>query len=376
MKILLPYYDNSLDKIDMTIFLKDFASGGAEWFCKKLYNSYKNEIELFLLETEDVQSRSKKQEIIKKIKLKAEEVNADIMISNFSNGCITGASMMDIPIPIMYINHAVSPMMSSVVHQLRLKQNNHSVFLVNEYQKNYYDAYSKRLKQTLIDFDGYVEPSYVEGIKPKLQDNPEYDCITVGRCNPDTKKPYLLKSLLKNTNYKTLLMTNISNLKSNIKFDKMYQYYLKNKHWDNCLYDLSHTEVLNQMLNGKSYFMTCPVECFPITGLEALSRGLPLIINTVFESDGRPSKRVGYKEPSHGANCWALSKNHYVNINQNSSEELINAIENFKNIDRQEISDSIWETYTHKRWKSLLDNAIDKTIENFKNKSSLSSFFT
>ena len=135
MKILLPYYDNSLDKIDMTIFLKDFASGGAEWFCKKLYNSYKNEIELFLLETEDVQSRSKKQEIIKKIKLKAEEVNADIMISNFSNGCITGASMMDIPIPIMYINHAVSPMMSSVVHQLRLKQNNHSVFLVNEYQK-------------------------------------------------------------------------------------------------------------------------------------------------------------------------------------------------------------------------------------------------
>ena len=25
-----------------------------------------------------------------------------------------------------------------------------------------------------------------------------------------------------------------------------------------------------------------------------------------------------------------------------------------------------WEKYTQKRWKSLLDTAIDKTIENFK----------
>ena len=25
-----------------------------------------------------------------------------------------------------------------------------------------------------------------------------------------------------------------------------------------------------------------------------------------------------------------------------------------------------WEKYTEKRWKSILDNAIDKTIENFK----------
>ena len=44
----------------------------------------------------------------------------------------------------------------------------------------------------------------------------------------------------------------------------------------------------------------------------------------------------------------------------------IDAINKFKDIDRQEIQDMTWEKYTEKRWKSILDNAIDKTIENFK----------
>ena len=37
-----------------------------------------------------------------------------------------------------------------------------------------------------------------------------------------------------------------------------------------------------------------------------------------------------------------------------------------RKLDRQEIQDMTWEKYTPARWKSLLDNAIDKTMENFK----------
>ena len=49
--------------------------------------------------------------------------------------------------------------------------------------------------------------------------------------------------------------------------------------------------------------------------------------------------------------------------NGDSVEMFLNS---FRDIDRQEIQDMTWDKYTEKRWKSILDSAIDKTIENFK----------
>ena len=68
----------------------------------------------------------------------------------------------------------------------------------------------------------------------------------------------------------------------------------------------------------------------------------------------------------HGANGWPVNKTHYVNIMKNSREEFVSAVNKLKDIDRQEIQDMTWDKYTEKRWKSILDSAIDKTIENFK----------
>ena len=55
-----------------------------------------------------------------------------------------------------------------------------------------------------------------------------------------------------------------------------------------------------------------------------------------------------------------------MNIMKNSREEFVSAVNKLKDIDRQEIQDMTWDKYTEKRWKSILDSAIDKTIENFK----------
>ena len=112
--------------------------------------------------------------------------------------------------------------------------------------------------------------------------------------------------------------------------------------------------------------MTWADECFPIVGLEALSCGIPLILNSRMTDDRGPVKRQNFKYPLHGGDMWATDKSYYVNIMHNSKEELISAINKLKNIDRQEIQDMTWEKYTEKRWKTILDNAIDKTIENFK----------
>ena len=120
--------------------------------------------------------------------------------------------------------------------------------------------------------------------------------------------------------------------------------------------------------------MTWADETWGITGLEALSRGVPLILNTKFEMDGRPSKKIGYKEPSHASNLLATDKSHFINIDHNSTKGLIDAIEKLWNVDRQEIQNKTWKKYTQKRWKKIMDNAIDKTIETFKSRSTIVEF--
>ena len=292
------------------------------------------------------------------------DYNADVIVSNWLFSIISGAGMMDSPIPIIHIEHTNSAMMSAVISLHRIKKNGHSVFLVNPYQKNYYDAYAKRLKIDQVEFDGYVEPAFLCGEKPKVQDNPEFDCVTIGRCDPLYKMPYRIKSMLEGTNFRTLLMSNPE--RHDRRNKKCYEYWMKNKHWDDCLYDLPHGEVIKNLSRGRTYFMTWADECFPIVGLEALSCGLPLIINTRMSENRGPVIKQNFKYPLHGGDLWAVDKSHSINIMHNSKEELIDAINKFKDIDRQKIQDMTWEKYTEKRWKSILDNAIDKTIENFK----------
>ena len=365
MKILLPYLQQNSHyaELEKKHFLNDVVTTGQSFFAKMIYKNFEN-VTLKFIDNIKVVNRKLSKEICNSIKQEANEINADIIICNNFQSFISGASIVDSNIPIMYICHENRASMSCIQHMMRLKKNNHSVFLVNEFQKNYYDTYSKRLNKQLIKFDGFVEPAYLEGDKPKIKNEVEFDCITIGRCSPKYKMPYRLKSMLKDTDFKTLLITNIKNIDSESEDGKL-EYYEKNKHWDNCLYDLSHDEVIQNLTNSRTYFMTWEDECFPIAGLEALSCGVPLILNSRMTYDRGPVKRQNFKYPLHGGDKWATDESHYVNIMHNSKDELITAINKFKNVDRQEIQDMTWEKYTQIRWKKIMNNAIDKTIENF-----------
>ena len=61
------------------------------------------------------------------------------------------------------------------------------------------------------------------------------------------------------------------------------------------------------------------------------------------------------------------NKSHYKVIPTNNKEELIKAIRSFKNVDRKEIQEMTFEKHSKKNWKKNFENAIDKTIGNFKN---------
>ena len=365
MKILLPYCEFKIDD--------DNIVGGIENFIRRVYNQYDNVIlvdlnPLLSKHNDDVSSRNFIKDANDLIKQTALENNVDIIMSNRLKGMFCGANMMDLSIPFIHIDHLTSPMLSAINWLHRFKQNGHSIFLVSPFQRNYYDGFATRCNQELIDFDGYIEPAFLDGKKPKLNDNPEFDSITIGRCCPNTKRPFKIKSMLKDTDFKTLLISNPISHNTESKITANQRYFERNKHWDDCLFDIPHSQVMESLSNAKTYFMTWEDETFGITGLEALSRGVPLILNSRMTDDRQPIKRQNYKFPLHASNIIPVSDEHCINIMLNSKQELIGAINKLKDIDRKEVQDMTWEKYTPQRWKGLLDNAIDKTLENFKSR--------
>ena len=63
------------------------------------------------------------------------------------------------------------------------------LIFVSEFQKKYYERFAKRMKTTLADIDGFANScGYLQGEKPKAEH--EYDCCTIGRCDPNEKTFY------------------------------------------------------------------------------------------------------------------------------------------------------------------------------------------
>ena len=342
MKILLPYNTNfGLFECHGNMIVK----GGIENFCRQIYDAY-DDVEV--LEIDNTLSPKVNTDEIKSY---AKNIGADIIISNWIQASFAGAKIMDSEVPILVICHENSQMMSVPDRFRRLNEAHHSLVFMSTYQKMKLDEFTKRIKHPEIQIDGYINSSYCKGTKPKLLE-PEWDICTIGRCDPRDKKPFLLKSMLANTNVRSLVMSN-----SIRKDDYCYNYYQKHlKKWNNVLWDLEYNEVMKNLSKSKTFFQTWWNETWGMTSLEALSRGVPTILNT--------------KDDNHGSMGIAGHATHYKNINFGETTELVDAIISFEGIDRLEIQDMTWYRHTFKNWKNHLSNLIDRTIEKHKTKTS------
>ena len=337
MKILLPY-SLSLGRR----FNDPVIAGGIEKFCHSINDTFDD---VHILEIEDDSNIIDNTDKIKQTALKN---NCDLIICNWNKGSYVGSKKWSSPVPILFICHGNHAMPSTLQRFFKLKENGHSVFFVSEFQKKYYERFAKRMKTTLADIDGFINSGYLQGEKPKIVEH-EYDCCTIGRCDPNEKKPFLLKTLLKETGIKNLVITN--SIKDGAP---EYNYYLKNKHWDNTLWDLQYKDVMKNLSKSMTFFQTYWEETFGLTTLEALSHGIPVILNT--------------KDNTHAAETIPEKKEHIKKIEKNNKTELIDAINNFRNIDRKEIQDMTWEKHTYNKWKLHFINCVDKAVENFKSK--------
>ena len=356
MKILLPYkipHDRKIDDYSLPV------QGGGEMFCRSIYENF--DVEAYQIPFDVVNfNSSEKKKIAKSIIEKAENVNADVIISNGSHAVDNGSEIQKSHIPVMSIIHEVFmfPSIISRLNNLHIK--GHSVFLVSKWQLERYTDKIKRLKKTRTEFDyltisGFINSDYCKN-KVDLLDS-EYECGTIGRCNRE-KNPFLLKEMLKDTDIKNVIITN----KPTTKWD--IGYYNKNKHYNDVLWGLPHNEVMTNLSKCGSYFSTWDKETYGITALEALSCGVPVILNS-------------FKDGTHASEIIPASKEHYKLIPKNDKNALISAIKSFKGVDRKEIQEMTWEKHNLKSWKKHFVNCIDKTIEKFKNKNNnLSKFWT
>ncbi len=331
MRIVLPY-NMHFGKYDTNII-----AGGIEKFCHQICETFDDVCIINIDNDDPIKTNTNK--IIKY----AREVDADIIISNWHQASFAGSSILNSEFPIMLVLHGCIGIGSLLSTINNLREKGHSCFMVSEFQFDFYKSMADRFR-TNVAVDGYINSSYVRGSKPQLSEI-EYDCVTIGRCCPLEKRPFLLKEYLKGFDYKNVLMTNTP------KDEKENTYLEKNKQYGDVLFDLEHREVMKILSKSMTYFSTSWQETWGITALEALSHGVPVILNS--------------KDNKHGSTIIPSSDEHYKIIDHDP-RELAASIECLRNSNRKEIQDMTWEKHSYDNWKNKFSNMIDQTIEKYK----------
>ena len=152
MRILLPFQDPYNHALTHPV-----VSGGTEMFCKSIYDNFDTEVFQVPYESIDLSLKDKKK-ISQGIINHAEDIGADIIISNFAQAIYCGSEIIKSHIPIMIVEHCVYPMASCITRWNNAVDNGHSMFLVSKWQEKKYREMSKRTNIRVLPIAGYITP--------------------------------------------------------------------------------------------------------------------------------------------------------------------------------------------------------------------------
>ena len=340
MKILLPFQDPYNRPLSHQI-----VSGGTEQFMKSIKDNFDTIV--YQLPIEQIGWPPKeKVEIAQNIVNLAEAYKVDVICCNFAQAIYNSQHLIKSNIPIMFIEHCIYPIPNTIYRWNQGIKRGHSMFLVSKWQEKKYEQMAKRTNIDVLEITGFLNPSYCK-VRRKIVE-PEYDCGTIGRCD-SKKSPFRLKTMTKGTDIKSLVLTSKTQIEDDLP------YYEKHQDWDDVLWDLPYKEVMENISKCKTYFSTWDKETWGITSMEALSCGIPVILNC--DKDG-----------DHASEIIPADKSHYKKIPRNNKSALIDAIKNFSNVNRKEIQEMTWEKHSLDNWKKQFADAVDKTIDKFNSK--------
>lgn len=265
MRVLVPYKD-----VDGRRYSSPVVSGGIE---KCIKNSALIAgvlpVEIFGTNYEDIVLR----DFVTKVKLE----KPDLVICHYPNKYFNTLLSERINVPIAWICHhtaGLAPDHQDVIRRMNefVEKPQNTLWMVTLHQ----EAKWRKLGLT-AKVSGYVPSSFVEeGLPPPSRR--VYDAITIGRCD-QFKDPFKLHRINPGSIH-TLVMTN----------HKPSKYETQNLHWGNTIWDLPHSEVMQYLALSGVYFSTWPGETFGQTALEALARGVPVVLSG--DEDGTHASQV------------------------------------------------------------------------------------
>ena len=337
MKILMPYVDIGNNSIDSNV-----VSGGTELF-SRLITQHFDIVVVDIPWTTTVQDNKK---YFNQIRNLIEEHKIDLILSN-NIKAICFYALRKLNIPILHITHTNYGLFTANETLAKMIQLGHSVYAVSQHNKTYFDSRASRMGQPVVNFSGILTPSYCQYDVP-VNTSPQKKLITVGRSN-SYKHPFIVHNMVRDTEYTAEIITSVGVDEDSI------EYYERNKHLPHIM-KLPHNQVIEHIADSTALVMTCTKETFGITALEALSVGTPLIIRT--DSTG-----------THASAEIAVDESHRVLIRK--SEETQSAIDKLVSLDRFSIKQMTQEKYGKDKWVTAYANVFDRTIEQYKNNSSL-----
>lgn len=334
MKILMPYVDIGNESITSNV-----VSGGTELFSRLITENFETVVINIPWNT----TRQDNKRYFDTIRNAVEEHKIDLILSN-NIKAICFYALRNINTPILHITHTNYGLFTANETLAKMVGKGHSVYAVSDYNKNYFDERSVRLKQPMVQFSGIITPTYCQHDIP-VNTNPQKKIITVGRSN-SYKHPFVVHNMVKDTGYSAEVITSVG-----IDHDSI-DYYEKNRHLPHLL-KLPHNEVIQHIADSTALVMTCTKETFGITALEALSVGTPLIIRADVTG-------------AHASAEIASDESHRVLIRKNS--ETKSAIDKLTSVDRFSIKQMTQEKYNKTKWIQNCQNAFDRTVETYKYK--------
>ena len=353
MKILMPVIQHK----DKDVRLEsDVVLGGVELFQKLVYENIEGVIPVYISYEDRMERR-----VSEIMQLAVNTHKPDLIFTNhFSHAYTVGFQKFDVPV--VWLNH--SPGIRSIynVESIKAKAefaaNGGSIYFVSQDQHSKLNAISKRiLGEEIANVYGYINSAFARGDE-EVSKNKYFDAVTVGRTDP-TKNPFFLHNKLKNSSLKTCVLTSVPLFDS----DAQKEYAEKNAHWEyprDTVRGLKHLDTMAIMATGAVYVSTCPVESWGITALEALTRGLPLVLVT--DSSG-----------THGSQAIAQDSSDYImvptNVKPDDLEDAINSLKNLTFEQRLDISNRTKAKHSKENWIRRLNNMFADSLSRWKSTS-------
>ena len=344
MKILIPYFMIGGLRIE-----DSKVAGGIEMFLRK-FNQYIDNVVLLPITTEERRSWKK---VFDKVAAGISIHKPDIIMANYASSTLSFKLQENFSIPGMWVCHQIAGTLSSVgiIHKMNIFiENGGSLFMVSKYQYDAWNALSKRICKKELKISGYITPSVVDKL-PKIDYNDKIiDCGTIGRGNLD-KHPFLLhERLISRENLSSLVISNQEDM----------DYFNKNTHWHPpkyTMWNVPHDDLMREISFCKTFLTTWVDETFGIVSLEALSMGIPVILNS--------------KNNAHASECIPADSSHFIKVSHKKSDkqQTIDAIEFLSKYDkykRKEIAEKTFAKHNPDAWKKHIYNSMQLTIENYK----------